>query len=352
MQLKLFFFLVRCIKLKYLTIFYKLICEYWFFISVEMKAAHCSSRQAFIAFCQVLGCKTGADYKWIPFWVLDKDLFVLRIQKVQGKRIAKLPHSFPLLRCLLCFLKTGAHLITLGGWNSLSILKRSLEGQLHPQSSAWRTNIRRNPYKSCSVPSAERLLIGTGCHIWCRSWGKERKRREIVTEVCVSCARCHRNKPLINFTDSFCRCKFNEVVIILGLSCFVGLVGLVRCRFDHHIMVGHAELISAGTQVATHAFIWGELPRAPLPATYHLISLIREALQFMSLENKKHISLWQNGWVRREQQCLHLLSGSFFGQVCQHGTFTGRKLALCLFSLKQFCKTGGEQCRSSSTMRP
>lgn len=51
-----------------------------------MKAAHSNTRQAFIALCQVLGCQAGADYTWILFWILDKGLFVLRSQKVQGKR--------------------------------------------------------------------------------------------------------------------------------------------------------------------------------------------------------------------------------------------------------------------------
>lgn len=51
-----------------------------------MKAAHSNTRQAFIALCQALGCKAGADYKWIPFWIVDKALFVLRSQNVQGKR--------------------------------------------------------------------------------------------------------------------------------------------------------------------------------------------------------------------------------------------------------------------------
>lgn len=97
MQLKLFFFLVRCINsLKRLIIFYKFISEYLCFVSVGMKAAHSNSRQAFIALCQVLGCKAGAGYKWITFWILDKGLFVLRSQKVKERGDSKLYRILPL----------------------------------------------------------------------------------------------------------------------------------------------------------------------------------------------------------------------------------------------------------------
>ena len=67
-------------------------------VSVGKKTAHSNARQAFIALCQELGCKAGADYKWIPFWILDKDPFVLRSQKVQGKRVLE--------NCITFFLYT------------------------------------------------------------------------------------------------------------------------------------------------------------------------------------------------------------------------------------------------------
>ena len=67
-KLKLFLFLVICIKsLKCLIIFLQIYFWIFNFISVEMKAAHSNARQASIALCQALGCKAGADYKWIAF---------------------------------------------------------------------------------------------------------------------------------------------------------------------------------------------------------------------------------------------------------------------------------------------